>query len=84
MATTTTKPLGMTATAVYAAFSGLIYLSMGLLFLFASQASTSGILFTACGLMFCVLGMFMLAYVYGLWSLQEWGAPSRSGYQVFQ
>lgn len=70
---TTKKPLGITATAIYSAFSGLIYLPVGLLLLIASQAPGSSSLYMAGGVFMCVLGVFMLAAVYGLWSLQEWG-----------
>lgn len=67
------KPLGITATAVYAAFSGLLYLPIGLILLIAAQANDSKGLFIAGGLLLSALGIFMLASVYGLWSLQEWG-----------
>lgn len=70
---TNKKPLGLTATAIYSGFSGLIYLPIGFLLLLASQAPEGGGLFTAVGVLMCVLGVFMLACVYGLWSLQAWG-----------
>jgi hypothetical protein len=75
----TKKPFGITATAVYAAFSGLVCLLAGLIFLIASQTPAvsetpnGSAVFTAGGLFLCVLGVFFLASVYGLWSLQEWG-----------
>lgn len=70
---TNKKPLGIIATAIYGGFSGLIYLPVGFLLLLVSQVPDSSILHTAGGIFMCVLGVFMLASVYGLWSLQEWG-----------
>lgn len=70
---TTKKPLGITATAVYYAFCGIIYLPIGLILLFASALPKGGSLFALGGALLMVLGVFMLASVYGLWSLQEWG-----------
>ncbi len=67
------KPLGITATAVYSVFCGLIYLPVGLLLLVASQVPESSSLSLPFGICMCALGVFMLATVYGLWSLQEWG-----------
>jgi FtsH-binding integral membrane protein len=70
---TNKKPLGITAATIYAALSGLIYFPVGLVLLLASQVPDSSSLYTAGGMLMCVLGVFMLASVYGLWSLQEWG-----------
>ena len=69
----TKKTLGITAIAVYAAFSGLICLPTGFIVLLAAQAPDSSGIFTAVGLLFSVMGVFSFASVYGLWSLQEWG-----------
>ncbi len=69
----TKKPFGVTATAVYATFSGIIYLPIGFILLFVGQTPEGDGLFTAAGILLSVLGVFMLASVYGLWSLQEWG-----------
>jgi hypothetical protein len=70
---TTKKPFGITATAVYSAFWGVIDLPIGLLLLFASAFPKGTILFASLGTLAIVLGVFLLASVYGLWSLQEWG-----------
>jgi hypothetical protein len=69
----TKKPFGVTATAIYAAFSGIIYLPIGFILLIVGQTPEGGGFFTAAGILLFVLGVFMLASVYGLWSLQEWG-----------
>jgi uncharacterized membrane protein (DUF2068 family) len=71
--TTTKKPLGITATAVYYALSGIIYLPIGLILLFANALPKDGSIFVLGGSLLMVLGVFMLVSVYGLWSLQEWG-----------
>ena len=70
---TTKKPLGLVAIAVYCAFSGCILLLVGFLALFASQIPEGGGLFTAIGVLFSALGVFLLVAVYGLWSFQAWG-----------
>jgi hypothetical protein len=67
------KTLGVTATAIYSAFSGLIILPIGLLLMFAGEAARGNTLFMLGGIFACFLGIFLLASVYGLWTLQEWG-----------
>ena len=68
------KPFGIVATAIYAAFSGLILLPTGFVILLGSQIpALKGLLFTASGVLWSVMGVFALASTYGLWSLQEWG-----------
>lgn len=47
---------------------------LGLLLLVAGQVSgADGVLFTSVGILFCILGVALLAVTYGLWSLQELG-----------
>jgi DMSO reductase anchor subunit len=72
---TTKKTLGVTSIAIYSAFGGIICLPVGLLLLFASALpkGTGTGLFLAIGLIITLLGVFFLASVYGLWSLQDWG-----------
>lgn len=68
------KPFGVIATAVYAGFGGVIMFPLGLLLLVAGQVSgADGVLFTSVGILFCILGVALLAVTYGLWSLQELG-----------
>jgi uncharacterized membrane protein (DUF2068 family) len=67
------KPFGITATAVYAAFAGILYLPIGSVLLLAGNMPEGVALFTAAGILLLTLGVLMLASVYGLWSLQEWG-----------
>lgn len=68
------KPFGLVATAVWAAFSGVVLLLSGFLLLLASQAPGVEALFlTVGGIVFCALGVVAFAAFYGLWSLQEWG-----------
>ena len=68
------KPFGLVATIVYTAFSGIILLPSGLLLLFVGQApGGTGLIFTIYGILCSVLGVVLLAAVFGLWSLQEWG-----------
>lgn len=67
------KTLGVTATAIYGSFSGLILLPIGLLLLIFSETKDGNLYFMLGGLLFSVLGIFLLASVYGLWTLQEWG-----------
>lgn len=80
--TITKKPLGVTAIAVYHAFCGLVYLPLSLGLLVVGALPNGQSLFAAGGGLLMVLGVFMLASVYGLWSLQEWGRKLTSWLSV--
>ncbi len=68
------KPFGLIVTAFYAALAAVLVIPPGLAMLFAGQISGGvGVLFSIGGLLFCVFGFALLAAVYGLWSLQDWG-----------
>jgi hypothetical protein len=70
------KPIGITLIAVYSAFSGIFSILIGAILLFASGVPDLPILFTIVGIVGIVgvvLGVFSLAAVYGLWSIQFWG-----------
>jgi hypothetical protein len=68
------KPLGIIAIIVYSILSGLLLLPLGLLLLIVGQkGGASGVLLTLLGIVFFTLGVFLLAAVYGLITLQSWG-----------
>ena len=70
---TTTKPFGVTATAIYSAFGGIISLPVSLLLVFSGSLPKGQGFLMGIGGLLMALGVLLLASVYGLWSLQEWG-----------
>jgi len=71
------KPFGLIAIAVYAAFSGVIFLPSGLFLIIAGQApGSTGLIFTLYGILACILGVVLLAAIFGLVTFQEWGRQS--------
>lgn len=67
------KPLGIIIIAIYSALSGLIVFASGFFMLFASVIPDMPVWVTIMGIFFSVLGVFLLAAMYGLWSFQSWG-----------
>jgi hypothetical protein len=67
------KTTGITLIAIYSAFSGLLILLGGAGILVVSSMPDLPVWITFLGLVSIVLGVFLLAAVYGLWTLQEWG-----------
>lgn len=69
------KPLGVTAIAVYAAFSGVLFLLTSIVSLLVTEMSDGedAAIFAICGVVLMLLGVFFIAAVYGLWTLQDWG-----------
>ena len=69
-----TKPFGIITIACYAALGAVLVIPSGLVMLLAGQIpGTEGVLFSIGGLLFSLFGVALLATVYGLWSLQNWG-----------
>lgn len=67
------KSFGITLTTVYSTFTGGAYLITGWMLLLKAPSENNINALTAFGLMLCILGVFALTSVYGLWSIQEWG-----------
>lgn len=73
------KPLGLVATVVYTASTGMLCLLASLLFLLVGQTTGSSGLFISAGVFSCGFGVLALTSVYGLWSLQKWGKKLATG-----
>ncbi|NQY26728.1 MAG: hypothetical protein HRT92_06065 [Piscirickettsiaceae bacterium] len=67
------KPVGIVLIAIYSALSGLLIFGLGALMMFASAIPDMPIWITLLGVIFMALGVFLLAAMYGLWSIQTWG-----------
>ena len=68
------KSFGVIAIAFYAALGAILVIPSGLVMLIAGQIpGGEGVLFSIGGLVFSTFGVALLAAVYGLWSLQDWG-----------
>ncbi|WP_419769981.1 MAG: hypothetical protein ACNI3C_11680 [Candidatus Marinarcus sp.] len=67
------KPLGITLIAIYSALSGLFIFGIGLLMMLSSAVPSMDMWITLISVLLVVLGVFLLAATYGLWSLQTWG-----------
>lgn len=67
------KPAGIVLIAIYSALSGLLTFSIGSVLLLASAVPEMPIWIVLMGIICIVLGVFLLAAVYGLWSIQTWG-----------
>ncbi|TBR40982.1 hypothetical protein CBF23_011290 [Marinomonas agarivorans] len=67
------KPIGIALIAIYSAFSGILFLLTGAVMLLASAVPDMPVWMTIIGMLIIVFGVFSLAAVYGLWSIQAWG-----------
>ena len=63
------KPLGVTSIAIYSAFGGILGLLFGLFLVIVNSLPKGTSLNMALGALCTALGVFILASVYGLWSL---------------
>jgi len=67
------KPVGIVLIAIYSALSGLLMFILGALMMFASAIPDMPVWITLVGIIIMVLGVCLLAAMYGLWSIQAWG-----------
>jgi uncharacterized membrane protein (DUF2068 family) len=67
------KPSGIVLIAIYSGLSGVASLIGGIGLLLASALPGMSLWYTSGGLALEAYGAFVLASVYGLWSLQAWG-----------
>jgi uncharacterized membrane protein (DUF2068 family) len=67
------KTAGIVLIAIYSGLSGLLMFGGGALMMLASAVPDIPIWITLLGVIFMALGVFLLAAMYGLWSVQTWG-----------
>lgn len=67
------KTAGIVLIAIYSALSGLLMFGVGALMMLASAVPDMPIWISLLGVVSMALGVFLLAAMYGLWSVQTWG-----------
>jgi uncharacterized membrane protein (DUF2068 family) len=67
------KTAGIVLIAIYSALSGLLMFGFGALMMLTSAVPGMPIWITLLCVIFMALGVFLLAAMYGLWSVQTWG-----------
>ncbi len=67
------KPIGLVLISIYGAFSGVLTLFLGAVILLFSSIPDMPAWLTVVSLISTLLGITLLASIYGLWTLQSWG-----------
>jgi hypothetical protein len=67
------KPIGIVLIALYSGFCGIAFLPVGCMSMMVGGMPGIGALPVFVGIIATILGFLLLASVYGLWTIQQWG-----------
>jgi hypothetical protein len=67
------KPLGIVLVAIYTVLSGILWFFVSLVSIFLTAIPGISVIAYLLGALATASGIFSLAAVYGLWTLQKWG-----------